>query len=409
MFDLDSLIDTAVINGQIASGVNVKTVLSRVKNNGASGRVVTAVAAKARAVAANQRAAVWSPEEEAFLRDNLGHLSTEEIARHLGRTPAAIKIRWTRKGYEAPSKRSGEMVATQIGKRMGVCGKLIIRLVDRSVLPGRVVPGGRNIHVVREDDLRRWIVRPQNWIYFKAERINDLHLKRLVEYAQARWPDEWWTTGQVAAYHGVNFRTVNKAIHDGRLPAVRWQNWRILKSDAAAMSFVRGKGNVTLDWSPAGDAFMVLARAVGLTADFIDDLRGDGSDKKRAHHRLKYMHSRGMIPLTIKRFGLHVEYDRENGRLWADWREYDSRFPGLVKAIDKFLHGGRMSQLDRTSVRGVLWSWTAWRAETPEQKQMARRLKYSQSASAAHLWEAYQTVLSWELGDPLGMNHEERN
>lgn len=409
-FNLDALIDTAVTEAELASGVAPRVLMARAKRDGRSVRRVATLAAAAD-VPRNMQAAVWTDEEEAFLDDALGHMPIEEIAERLGRTPAAIKIRWTRLGLNAPSKQPGEVVATRVGRRMGVCGKLIIRLIDEGRMPGRVVPGGRNIHVVTEDDLRRWITRPENWIYFKVERIRDRKLKRLVELAQARWPDEWWTPGQVADFHNLNGTSVvNNAIRRGDLRAVRWQNWRILRSDAMAYTFRQGKGhNVIIDWSPAGDAFLVLARSVGYTPLFIDELRGE--TVRRADQRLRALLKYGKVPVIVKRFGLAVQYDAERGYLWSDWRDQADRFPGLVRAIGRFHAGKRMSDLDRSCVRGVLWSWAQWHAKTDDQVKLARYLMYMRWYTPENLRLAYEELRGWGI-DPLsndeggGLNDE---
>lgn len=404
-FDLDAFIDTAVTEAELASGVAPMVVMARARENGGSVRKVTTLATGVNSQR-SQRAARWMPEEDVFLSESLGYLSFEEIGERLGRTPTAIKIRWTRRGMDAPSKRDGEVVATKVGRRMGTCGKLIIRLIDEGRMPGRVVPGDRNIHVITEKELRRWVTRPENWIYFKVERIRDRSLKRLVLLAQERWPDEWWSAGDVMRYHNLtNTHVVNKAIREGRLRAVRWQNWNILKSDAVAFRFGKGKGcNETIDWSPAGDAFIVLARGVGLTGSFIDELRSGTA--KRAEWRLKTLMKRGKVPVLIQRFGLAVAYDAERGYLWADWRGCKDRFPGLVRAVGRFHAGARLSVRDRSVLRGILWSWAQWHAETDAQVDMANRLKYMAWSTPDNLRTAYAELLRWGI-DPLGENSGE--
>lgn len=399
-FNLDALIDTAVTEAELASGVSPSVLMSRAERNGCSERKVATLATSVGAVR-SQKAAIWTPEEEAYLEDALGYLSIQEIAQRLGRTPAAIKIRWTRLGLDAPSKQPGEVVATKVGRRMGVCGKLIIRMIDEGRMPGRVVPGGRNIHVTKEADLRRWVTRPENWIYFKVERIRDVSLKRLVLLAQERWPDEWWTPGQMAEYHNLNDTSViNNAIRRGDLPAVRWQNWKILKSNAVAYQFRQGSGrNVIIDWSVPGDAFIVLARAVGLTSSFIDELRGGTA--RRADWRLKNLMKHGQVLVLIKRFGLAAHYDAERGFLWADWRDHADRFPGLVRAVERFHAGARLSVRDRSVIRGVLWSWAQWHAATDEQKAVARKLMYMRWTTPENLQLMYEDLLGWGI-DPLG-------
>lgn len=402
MFDLEALIDTAVTEAEIASGMSPLVVMKRAESNGRSAKKVTVVASS---VAADRRtpASPWTPEEDAYLDESLGHLSIKEIADALGRTPTAVKIRWTRQGMAAPSKQEGESSATHVARRLGMCGKKVIRLIDEGIMPGRVIPGGRNIHVVKDDDLRRWLIQPDNWIYLWVDRIKDRKLKRLAMLAQERWPDEWWSPGQVADYHGLKGTgAINQAIHRGSLPAVRWYNWHIRKSDAVAHPFTTGKGNndVQNNWSPTGDAFILLARAVGLAMTLIGYMRGE--NEKRAQARLVYLQKKGQIRLVIKRFGLDVAYDANRQYLWTDWRVYADRLPGLVRAIERFKDGRPMSRVDASCICGVLWSWAQWHAETEEQAVYAETLKFARSnRSRANLEQVYETLLGWGI-DPLG-------
>lgn len=115
-------------------------------------------------------------------------------------------------------------------------------------LCGREIPGAAQPTSARFDDatwtaLVRFAVNPENWIYFKPEHVKDPYLKRLIQMRRARWPDEWWRIGQVAAYYGVSVVAVNKCIHDGRLPATRWGNWWIKRSDATTLKILPGAGS----------------------------------------------------------------------------------------------------------------------------------------------------------------------
>lgn len=385
--NLDALIEMTVNASQIEDGVNPRLVMAR---------STTAVpVAMLQTDSINNRTGTWTEEEDAFLRDNLGTLPQEEIAEQLGRTVEAIKIRWTRKGYHAPSKQPGDIVATTVGKMLGMCGKKVIRLIDMGVMPGRTIPGGRNIHVITRFDLLRWCVQPQNWIYLKVERIKDQRIKRLVEMRQERWDDEWWTTGQVAKYHGLTSVTViNRRIRDGRLPAVRWDNWYVLRSDAEKEKFYKGKGMATeLDWSMAGDAFLVLAAAVGVPTTQMDELRGE--EVKRSLHRLRYLgQKRKVKPLIV---GYHLPVQQRGEVLFADWREVDGRFPGLCRAVDRFVDGRSLSFTDRQYLRGVMRSWAQWH----RLDRLAHRLNWAQAAQADGLRVFYDELLVAGV-DPFG-------
>jgi len=94
--------------------------------------------------------------------------------------------------------------------------------------------------------------------------MGDHHLQRLVQLAQSRWPDTWWTIGQVDAYHGTDSNAINNRIKRGTLPAARWGNWWIKRSDALKLHLWLGKGYSCKEWSPAADCYILRAHASGL-------------------------------------------------------------------------------------------------------------------------------------------------
>lgn len=378
-FDLDALIESSVNAAQLVVGIDPRVVQAR------SGIPVPVAALHDGNV--NRRITVWTEEEDAFLRANLGILSEEDIAARLGRTVDAVKIRWPRKGYHAPSKQPGDIVARRVGDMLGMCGKKVKRLINMDVMPARTIPGKRRIMVINRYQLLRWCVQPQNWIYLKVHRIKDRRIKRLVEVRQARWDDEWWSTGQVAKYHGCDHRVVNRRIHEGRLPAVKWDNWYVLKSDALKQRFYHGKGkNLLLDWSRDGDAFLVLASAVGVPAECIDDLRSEPT--KRSRYRLGLLIKRRKIrPLTLA-YGLPLQQRR--GLLFCDWREVSGRFPGLVRAAKRLLNGRTLSFKDRQYLRGVMRAWAEWYGL----ESLSHRLKWAQAAKSEGLRAFYDEMLA---------------
>jgi len=81
--------------------------------------------------------------------------------------------------------------------------------------------------------------------YYRLARMSDTKLDRrlacLVALAVERWGDEWLTPGQVAETHGVGHQDVNRYIHAGKLPGVKWGNWRIRRSDAKRVYFHKGR------------------------------------------------------------------------------------------------------------------------------------------------------------------------
>jgi hypothetical protein len=261
MFDLDSLIAEA----ELESGVDPAIVGSRHPGAQVSGVIETGRVNPAKSFR-------WSLSDLRWLDENLPVLNTNELATRLGRTENAIKIVQVRRGIIVKSKRPGWVTAHQAAALLGIDVHAICFLTDTGRLPSRVLPGGRRIRMIRYVTLLRWAVNPENWLYFfnsmrDTARILDPHLRRLIERQKARWGDEWWTIGEVAAYHGVEHFDVNRAIRRGEIKAVKWSNWKILRSEATRpeVRFLKGKGaarSVLFDerWSKEADAFLLDCR-----------------------------------------------------------------------------------------------------------------------------------------------------
>jgi hypothetical protein len=224
-----------------------------------------------------------------------------------------------------------------------------------------------------------------------------------VALAVERWPDEWLTPGQVAEMHGVDHRDVNRFVRARKLPAVKWGNWRIQRSDAWQAYFPKGRGSGhVLGWPEEGDVFLVLARAVGLSLAEI--ARRMKRPAEQIWPRLAMLHRRGQIPLLLGKYGIEgVLYRREDGRLLADWRKHRERFPALARAMDLFAAGRRLSPAQAECVRGVVWAWATF--HLGNKHPLAHRLQCPRSRSKTVPQERLQ-VLCLELQragvDPLG-------
>lgn len=209
----------------------------------------------------------WTEEEKAFLRDNLGTMSMAQIAVALGRTENAVKVKQVRFRNEAPSKQTGYLTGHGCSKALGVDIHNVMKLNNRRLLPTDTIPGERGILRIKKITLYRWATRPKNWIYFRVHQMGDAHLKRLVELAQARWPDQWLTTGQAAALKGGDIiaNDIERTILRGVIPGVKWGNWFVLRSDVLKTTFYKGRGGYcTPNYStPRADAFLLRAKAEG--------------------------------------------------------------------------------------------------------------------------------------------------
>ena len=357
MQPVDALIESVVAQAGLASGIAPAVLAAR------GMRVMPVMVEEYRRSGWANR---WTPEEEQFLREQIGLMSDEQIGAALGRSAFAIKIHRQRKGIPAHSKRPGWLTGNGAAKALGVDVHNVMRLCRRGILPHQVMPGQRGILMVREAVLYRWAVNPMNWVYFRLEKVRDARLRRMLELKQARWDDEWWTIGQAAAWHGADDKVLNNAFHDGRLRGKKWGNWWVLRSEATrpGVHFWRGKGsNVTVEWSEAMDAFLVLGRAVGISCNALDRMTRNKNSVKSSNsdYRLRILRREGLIPRIIEKYGLQVEYDADRGTLWADWQEHRERFPAVAEAMDGFLAGKRIPWRDLYIVRGALAAALRWK------------------------------------------------
>lgn len=208
-----------------------------------------------------QKARVWTAEEDAYVREHYGRASLQEIADELGRTFASVLIRVKRELHlVAPSKAPDILTAEQVSWGLGMgCGKSVHKLMDDGLMPHRKLPerepkSRSTTRIVDRQALLLWMLKPENWVYFRPERVGTLCAQgkrelserydfafwesahELVMAARSAWKDEWLTPGQVAKELGLKWgsRPINAAIHRGQLKAVRWGNWWIRRSDLPA-------------------------------------------------------------------------------------------------------------------------------------------------------------------------------
>lgn len=414
--DIAAFIDRETIRAALESGVPLTILAAR-------GNGKTSIALQIEGKWSPQ-AARWTAAELEFLEENIGKMTDGEIASALGRSPNAIRIKRIRKGMPAHSKRPGWLTGHGAAKTLGVDIHNIMALQARGLIPMEIIPGEKGIMNIRTITLYRWAINPKNWIYFKFERVRDPRLKRLLELKRARWNDEWLTPRQVAEIHGVDHTDVNRSIHLGRMQGVQWGNWWILRSEALKPGLYipkgKGRGLDTIS-SDEGDAFIMLARAIGYSCIAIAEITGMNSHQA-VNFRLSALRRRGQLSYLVEKFDLGV-YIREIGPkesgllLWADWRQHADRFPGLVRSVEKFkryLDGDygyprkcQFLQLcpDLLKIRYVLYSWMRWFARTPEQEDLAKRLNYLNHARPESLALAYRRMVAWGI-DPFGSGGE---
>ena len=372
--NLDLLVESAAVQGQLAAGISPAWVAARSSLGSRAVAVFNGQLERGARTGAGTplkgvlgtggKSPDWSPDEDEFLRVGLGILSEETIAHRLGRTPVAVHLRWTRElKLPAPSKTPGVITGNQIADRLGIDVHSVMELIDRGILPGRRMPGKRVIRLVNQVRFIRWAVNPRNWIYFKPQRVNDPHLRRLIELRRERWDDEWWTTGKVGRYHGVNSRLVNRDILQGKLPAIRWGNWHVLRSDAIRLHYFTGKGHGhKRDWSERADAFLILAHAIGFSTNAIAAMCGWKTGAVSYRLAVLRRDLRQIRPL-IRKYSLKVEYHARSGEHFANWKCYRSRFPRLARAMDHLKRGDSMSKREVLYARGILLKRARWNGD----------------------------------------------
>lgn len=221
--------------------------------------------------------AIWIPEEDAFLKANLGILSEKEIGGALGRTVVAVRNRWKRDLHLVSPRRNPSWLTLEAFAR-GLCidSHSIAKLANRGKISSRRLPQviAKNrrglIRVIDRKEALAWIADPMHWIYFKSERVGTFRkqgqrrmakpdivfwreARAAIDERQRTWTDAWLTPSEASCLIGLPIdrrgRTshgINKAIHLGLLEAVRWGNWRILRSEV--LRFEREQ--VTDNWGP---------------------------------------------------------------------------------------------------------------------------------------------------------------
>ena len=242
------------------------------------------VVSRAAAINPNANARVWSASEDKFLRENLGYMTDAEIGKALNRTSIAVHLRWSRDLHlPSPSMNPDVVTAHQAARILGIDSHKIANWVDVGIIPGRYMAGTRKIRLIRRISLMVWACSPKNWVYFDIKKVNDPHLKRLLELRAQRWDDEWWSTPTVAKFHGVNTGDVKRYILLGRLKSFRlpvslggrhdnrkWSNHFVLKSQAVKVKFIkRGSGSFQPHesvFTARADAWLLKARdELGMT------------------------------------------------------------------------------------------------------------------------------------------------
>lgn len=272
----DALIESIVSSAEIAAGIDPRWLPGRVSRP----RIATP---------AKIRPAPWRKDEIQFLQENITRLTIEEIANALRRSTNAVKIRQVRECIPAKSRQPGYLTGGQVCRVLGVDIHAVMKLSRRGLLPMEVLPGERGILRISKIRLYMWATNWRNWIYFTPAKMRDLHLRGLVELAQSRWGDEWWSTGKAAKHLGVTSNSLLAYIQRHKLPVSRWYNWQILKSVVDTITIRPHKGSAQgSGTTPRQDEFMLRAAREGKTCEEISRMM-KWKNTKAVNHRLRVL------------------------------------------------------------------------------------------------------------------------
>lgn len=354
--DLDTLLDAAVLEGALASGRDPRLAA---RQFGVS-RVTAAAASESGTGTANR----WSDADAALLAAWSGRLSAAEIAARLGRTASGIITQQYLRGLPTPLKHPEYVSGQEMADALGVDSHSILLLIERGRLPAERMPVPEmTAWRMRRTAFYAWATRPENWVYFirsvrNPARIADEKLRRLIERRAAAWPDEWWSIGEVADWHGVIHQDINKYLRRGVLPGVKWNNWWIRRSDATRLRiFTRADGQLPHRGTAAMDAFIVLAVAVGIPYPHIARMTRHGS-AGGAPVRYAAIDGHGLVPWLVRSYDLPVEI--RGDRIWADWRDAGHRFPAVARAWAKWADGSLLTSQERYALAGTARAAVVW-------------------------------------------------
>lgn len=418
---LDALIADCIVTARLEAGESPALLLARADDSAEARRIRRAAHIARRGLSHANRP--WTADERRYLRRHARSRSVREIAAVLGRTPSAVHIRRTRAGLGSPRGNPEHVTARDVTRLLGVgCSKTVHRWMDSGMLPSRYESYDRVWRVTSPHSLTRFAVNPANWVHFDPDAVTDPRLRRLIALRRERWGDEWWTTGQAAAWHAeqrgepIACSTIHDYISAGRLPAVRSGNWYVRKSCAMTLELYTGKGRynaMTAGPNVAQRQWLILCRAVGLTQGAAAELCG--LKFNTGYHYARYYVNH---PSTAEFLEQHpvpgVHFRPDDCALYADWRDHAPRIPSVGRAMTLFLDGdiGRgpiderarrrwqRPRRDQLIVRAVLYNWAVWHAPLTDRDPDAvqatlRKLSKALHATPRNLAAARDELLTW--------------
>jgi hypothetical protein len=311
---------------------------SQLIQSAVSGAMILSPQAKARQ---------WSQRELEEVEALLPYHSPDIVGQMLGRSGNAIRIKRKRRGILASSKSEGWLTANQVRVRLGMAdGRPVIGWIKKGLVLGHQIKGD-STWLVYETSLRRWITSPVSWAYFDPSRITDQQLAHLVKLSQQHWNDTWLSTREVADMKGTDTKTVLMAIKRGQLSGVHlrekdgrhagaaWAFWAVKRSEAERWKYKEP----TFDLMDEQHAFMLLARAIGLSNERIGILCGLSTET--IHQRMRMIDKLQLALQLIQKHKRlrYVSTSRPTVAVHADWRKYADQFPHVRRAFERHMCG----------------------------------------------------------------------
>lgn len=379
--DLEALLKEVATVSLLSDGVRPEYLLA----NGASREVVERF--DGLPTTSNGLRIAWTKDEEKFVSDNLPYLPVNLIAEKLGRTPHAIKIRRNRR--DLGNTRVGYS-ASQVAQLLGKAdAEVVLTLIKYGHLQGRLRPLKVAIWDITETDLLRFVMKPNNWVFFDTERVYHPKLRKAIQYAKERWNDEWWTPSQAAAYHNCSRAAINNhaygpnmtgKIRGGReksvsrknkqLPGIFWYSWHFKKSDVLKAKIHAGNGIAKkFVMKQSLLYFLFSAHCLGLSPAAVEAMSGYkakmyNSWRTRMHHRSA---SDELAQMTNPPHMVWTGYE-----YYIDFRHYVHKFHHLRRALEMW-RSGRIDKDHKSVIATLMWKWSrAFGCEIPHLRQTGK-------------------------------------
>lgn len=179
----------------------------------------------------------WTEEDDEYLADHWGNISDKAVARHLGRTVNACKIRATRQLHL--SRCMQFLTSRAVAEIFSIDSHAVIEWIEKGWLQASRGPfriGRHRVWRIQERDLERFIQRyPQHYDRTRIER--GTYWRNLADKAWAK--DPWLTAEEAAAWVGVCTDTILRHCNRGWLAGEKVAGpanqgcWRIRQSELA--------------------------------------------------------------------------------------------------------------------------------------------------------------------------------